>query len=194
MSVNGQGDRADGGLLRTLTPADLCRLEAAGCGSLLGHPTWATAAMSEWGFCGLACLDDGVVSGFVLVCPALFIPRDHPLAVGANADAAALLALVDEGCARRLVQSLAARLVGRRRIVAVDAAASRLGTPLAPSYECLGAVGFHPIETDPHRYRLELDGTRSWALDLEGLFQRLRGLVRPAPPPEAVGRFDRSRH
>ena len=143
MSVQRHGSQAEGHHLRTLVPADLAGLPAQGCGIVLDHPTWARAAMSAWGLCGVGCLCRGVVMGFVLVSPALYVPRAHPLSVGANADAAAVLAVVDDGCSRRLVQSLAARLVGRRSIVAIDAAASpghpAGPSPLTPSPEWLDA-------------------------------------------------------
>ncbi|HPZ50807.1 MAG TPA: hypothetical protein PLA44_13230 [Propionibacteriaceae bacterium] len=146
--------------------------------------------MDEWGFCGVGCVSDGLLTGYLLVAPALHVPRPHPLAACANADAAALLAVVDDGCGRRLVQSLAARLVGHRTITAIDAAGSELGTALAPSYTWLDEVGFHPLDQDPNRYRLELAGTRSWLPDVAPLLDRLRGIIRPVPPPEPVGRYE----
>ncbi len=178
---------------RLLTPTDLAQLDLDGAEPLLAKAGWARAAMVAWGFCGIACADDGQHTGVILVSPALHVPRDHPLAVGANADAAALLAVVDDGCGRRLVPALAARLVGRRTIVAIDAAGSAEGSPLAPSYDWLDSVGFHELAGDPDRFRLELRGTRSWLPDLGAVVDRLRALVRPASPPEPVGRYERSR-
>ena len=190
MSVQRHGSQAEGHHLRTLVPADLAGLPAQGCGIVLDHPTWARAAMSAWGLCGVGCLCRGVVMGFVLVSPALYVPRAHPLSVGANADAAAVLAVVDDGCGRRLVQSLAARLVGRRSIVAIDAAASpghpAGPSPLTPSPEWLDACGFHPLDATPLRYRLELDATRTWLPDMGELLRRLGDIVRPVVPPEPV--------
>lgn len=177
---------------RVLTPGDVAQLHCPGAEAVLDHPTWARAAMSEWGICGIGCVTGGMVTGFVLVSTALHVPREHPLALGANAQAAALLAVSDDGCGRRLVQSLAAHLVGRRTITAIDAAASGPGTVLSPSYEWLGSVGFHPVDGDPYRYRLDLRGTRSWLPDLSGAMQRLRDLVRPTPPPEPAARYDLS--
>jgi hypothetical protein len=178
-----------------LTPADLTRLPRPDCDLVADHEGWARSAFSEYGFCGLGCVDarnPGRLSGYVLVSPALHIPRVHPLAIGANGDAAALLAVGDDGCGKRLVQALAARLAGQRAIVAIDAAASATGHACAPSYAWLDSVGFRPIEADPSRYRLELNATRSWLPDLSGFASRLRTLIRPAPP-EPVGRYERAR-
>ncbi len=176
---------------RLLTPADVSRLplpdEAA---SLLKHPSWARAAMAEWGLCGIGCVTGEVVTGYLLVSPALHLPREHPLSLGANADAAALLAVVDDGCGHRLVPALAAKLIGHRTITAIDAAASAEGTALAPTPAWLDASGFQPIDGDPGRYRLELRATRSWLPDLASVWERLRDTVRPARPPEPVGRCE----
>lgn len=179
--------------VRPLTSSDLLPLLAGSIDPGLLPMTWAEAALDEWGFCGVGCVSDGLLTGYLLVAPALHVPRPHPLAACANADAAALLAVVDDGCGRRLVQSLAARLVGHRTITAIDAAASELGTALAPSYTWLDEVGFHPLDQDPNRYRLELAGTRSWLPDVAPLLDRLRGIIRPVPPPEPVGRYESAR-
>ncbi len=175
---------------RRLTPADLAGLPAAGHEALLGHPSWARAAMDAWGLCGVGDVGDHGVTAYLLVCPALHVPRDHPLALGANADAAALLAASPDA-APRLVQGLAARLVGHRTITAVDAAVGTPGTVLAPSPEWLARCGFHPLASDPCRHRLDLTATRSWLPDLGDWVRRLSDLVQPTPPPEPAGRFGR---
>jgi len=73
----------------------------------------------------------GEPMAYALVTPALYVPRRHPLARGANADAAALLALYVEGAhpqhglGKQAIQRLAAKLVDQRNINAIDAASSR---------------------------------------------------------------------
>lgn len=190
--------------LRPLAASDLVRLSEAGHRCRLGpmlvpDAAWAAAAVAEWGMCGVAMVLDGRVVGYALVATPLHVPRTHPLNNGGvNADAAALVAVyVSEaqqrcGYGRQLVQSTAARLVGRRHITAIDAVGSASGVCGAPPSDWLMAVGFQPLTTDPTRYRLDLRGTRSWREDVAGVIQHVIGIVRPLPPEPATSGTQRS--
>src|SRR5665647_3241053 len=84
---------------------------------LIKDRAWADAGDDEWGFCGVGVYVSGEPMAYALVTPALYVPRRHPLSRGANADAAALLALYVEGAhpqhglGKQAIQRLAAKLV-----------------------------------------------------------------------------------
>ncbi len=159
---------------------------------LVAHRAWANAGDAEWGFCGYGVFVDGAPVGYALVTPALYVPRRHPLAVGANADAAALLAVYvadghpDRAMAKQAVQRLAARLVDQRNINAIDAASSDRGLCQRPSRGWLESTGFRPLD-DGVRHRMDLRATRVWLPSPHEVVRQVAGMVMPASPPRPAG-------
>lgn len=176
-----------------------CDLEALPlCGTckemekLVKDRVWAEAGDDEWGFCGVGVYVSGKPVAYALVTPALYVPRRHPLARGANADAAALLAVYVDGAhpaqalGKQAVQRLAAKLVDQRNIDAIDAASSERGICQRPSRNWLQATGFRPLD-DGVRHRLDLRATRVWLPSPQEMVRQVVGIVRPAAPPQPAG-------
>ena len=159
---------------------------------LVKDRAWADAGDDEWGFCGVGVYVSGAPVAYALVTPALYVPRRHPLARGANADAAALLALYVEGAhpqhalGKQAIQRLAAKLVDQRNINAIDAASSERGICQRPSRNWLSANGFRPLD-DGVRYRLDLRATRGWLPSPQEMVRQVAEIVRPAAPPSPAG-------
>ncbi|MHB1008813.1 MAG: hypothetical protein ACYC1E_06110 [Propionibacteriaceae bacterium] len=159
---------------------------------LLKDRAWAQAGDDEWGFCGVGVYVNGSPVAYVLVTPALYVPRRHPLARGANADAAALLALYVEGShpqhtlGKQAVQRLAAKLVDQRNINAIDAASSDRGFCQRPSRGWLAANGFRALD-DGVRHRLDLRATRGWLPNPHAVARQVVEIVRPVSPPHPAG-------
>lgn len=166
---------------------------------LVKDRVWADAGDDEWGFCGVGVYAAGEPVAYALVTPALYVPRRHPLARGANADAAALLALFVEGAhpqhalGKQAIQRLAAKLVDQRNINAIDAASSERGICQRPSRNWLTANGFRPLD-DGVRYRLDLRATRVWLPSPQEMVRQVAGIVRPAAPPHPAGLAEPSLH
>ena len=166
---------------------------------LVKDRAWADAGDDEWGFCGVGVYVAGKPVAYALVTPALYVPRRHPLARGANADAAALLALYVEGTppqqalGKQAVQRLAAKLVDQRNINAIDAASSERGVCQRPSRNWLQANGFRPLD-DGVRHRLDLRATRVWLPSPQEVVRQVADIVRPVTPPQAAGLTDHSLH
>ena len=162
---------------------------------LVKDRAWAEAGDDEWGFCGVGVYVSGEPMAYVLVTPALYVPRRHPLARGANADAAALLAVYVDGAhpqhglGKQAVQRLAAKLVAQRNINAIDAASSERGTCQRPSRGWLAANGFRPLD-DGVRHRLDLRGTRVWLPSPQEMVRQVADIVRPVTPPTPAGRSE----
>lgn len=188
-SLSGRRFRAlHAGDLDTLPLCTTCREMER----LVTDRTWAEAGDDAWGFCGVGVFVSGSAVAYALVTPALYVPRRHPLARGANADAAALLALYVEGAhpqhalGRQVVQRLAARLVDQRHIAAIDSASSERGVCQRPARSWLVANGFRPLG-DGVRHRLDLGGTRTWLPSPQDVVRQVVGAVRPVPPPTPAG-------
>jgi len=162
---------------------------------LVKDRAWADAGDDEWGFCGVGVYVSGAPVAYALVTPALYVPRRHPLARGANADAAALLALYVEGAhpqhalGKQAIQRLAAKLVDQRNINAIDAASSERGTCQRPSRGWLAANGFRPLD-DGVRHRRDLRGTRVWLPSAHEVVRQVADIVRPVTPPTPAGRSE----
>jgi GNAT superfamily N-acetyltransferase len=162
---------------------------------LVKDRAWARAGDDEWGFCGVGVYVAGQPVAYALVTAALYVPARHPLARGANADAAALLALYVEGAhtqhvlGKQAIQRLAANLVDQRNINAIDAASSERGVCQRPSRGFLAANGFRPLD-DGVRHRLDLRGTRVWLPSPQEMVRQVADIVRPATPPQPAGRAD----
>jgi hypothetical protein len=186
----------NGRRFRLLHASDLDSLPVCGTckemEKLLKDRAWAHAGDAEWGFCGVGVYVTGIPVAYVLVTPALYVPRRHPLAQGANADAAALLALYVEGAhpqqalGKQAVQRLAAKLVTQRNINAIDAASSERGICQRPSRGWLSANGFRPLG-DGVRHRLDLRATRVWLPSPQDMVRQVAEIVRPAAPPSPAG-------
>ncbi|MDO5285540.1 MAG: hypothetical protein Q4G45_01785 [Actinomycetia bacterium] len=182
---------------RLLQVSELAGLPWCGCRErrlLTDDLGWARAGVRDWGLCGVALLSGHQVEGFALISPALYVPRGHPLARGANADAAALVALqLPQECpvGRQLLQGLAARLVDQRRIQALDAAGSETGGCLRPASSWLEESGFVPL-ADGLRYRLDLRATRSWLPSVSDVLRQVASVVRPLPAPAPAVRLRRA--
>lgn len=156
--------------------------------------SWARAAERTWGLAGNAFHCDGDIVGFLLVAPALYVPRRHPLARGGlSVEDAALLVTwlrpdADDAVGRQLVQHLAGRLSRQKHLTGLDAHAAvtpARATPATPSSVWLEAVGFHPVDQRAHRFRLDFSATRSWMPDVSGWMRAIAVLPRPVPPEPA---------
>jgi GNAT superfamily N-acetyltransferase len=162
---------------------------------------WVSGVLREWGSCGRVVLVDGVSVGYVIYAPEAFVPgaASFPTAP-VSPDAVLLTNLHVEpayrggGLARMLVQAMAADLVQRGGVGAVEAfgdPSGRGGRCLLP-VEFLGSVGFkthRPHLTTP-RMRMELRAAVSWKDEVETAFERLVGAMRPksarGPAPKAT--------
>lgn len=160
-----------------------------------GEPvTWARAAHSDWGFCGVVACDGGAVIGYVLLSSPLHVPRMGPQSGGGlNPDAAVVMSLrvlepyAGYGVGRQLVQAAAARLT-RTQFEALEVRGSVGSCCCAlPPVGFLEAVGFLPVDAHPWtpRLRLELSRTLRWIPDFRPAWERLVGWARPLPPAPA---------
>lgn len=155
---------------------------------------WARAAERTWGLAGNAFHQDGEVVGFLLVAPALYVPRRHPLTRGGlGVEEAALLAVwirpgEADSVGRQLVQHLAGRLANQKHLTGLDAHAGLTPgrvTPATPSAAWLTSVGFHPVDGCPGRFRLDFSATRTWFEDVASWLQAIRILPHSIPPEPA---------
>jgi hypothetical protein len=191
----------NGRRFRLLHASDLDTLPLCGTckemEKLVKDRAWARAGDAEWGFCGVAVYMSGQPVAYALVTPALYVPRRHPLARGANADAAALLAVYVEddqpqaALGKQALQRLAAKLVDQRNIDAIDAASSERGICQRPSRGWLAANGFRPLD-DGVRHRLDLRATRVWLPSPQEMVRQVAEIVRPAAGPQPAGLAEHS--
>ncbi|CAN5352097.1 GNAT family N-acetyltransferase [soil metagenome] len=155
---------------------------------------WLTTVLREWGSCGRVVLVDAEVAGYVAYAPAAFVPGSHAFATAPVSTDAVLLTtayLAPEhrgvGLGRMLVQAMAADLVERGGVHAVEAF-GRSPVILAPGGSCLvpsdflARVGFKTVR--PHRstprMRMDLRSTVTWRDEVEAALGRLVGAVRPS--------------
>ncbi|WP_114558344.1 hypothetical protein [Desertihabitans aurantiacus] len=192
--------------VRPLLPRDLPDLETcAGCPSTDPADEHVRAAVSAWGWCGLAVVDGDRMGAHVLATPVTTsegvlarITRLHPVTA---TDGSAAPATRDADAARhpievrvhaqQLVETLAARSL-RRGVVAVEAHAHRwAGHCGMPPMVWLAARGFVVTQTGAlHPWmRLDLNRTVSEQSGLREAWSRLTDLVRTPPPPEPIGRL-----
>lgn len=162
---------------------------------------WVSEVLREWGSCGRVVLVDGVAVGYVIYAPEAFVPGAAAFPTAPVSPDAVLLtnlhvepAYRGGGLARMLVQAMAADLVQRGGIGAVEAfgdPSGRGGRCLLP-VEFLGSVGFktHRAHFASPRMRMELRTTVSWKDEVETAFGRLVGAMRPktarGPAPKAT--------
>jgi hypothetical protein len=173
---------------------------------------WIAEVEREWGACGQVVLVDGVPVGYVQYAPAAFVPGAAAFPTAPVSPDAVLLttAYVVPGAAggglgRLLVQRMARDLV-KRQVRAVEAFGDEQGTrPCVLPAGFLDAVGFrtHRDHGTTPRMRMDLRTTVTWRREVEEAWERLVGVVRPAPKtsrapkatrinPLARGRVDRS--
>lgn len=157
---------------------------------------WAEAVTAHWGYCGVVASQDGVVTGYLTMAPANYVPRLAAFSTTpVSPDAAVVMsALVvaehrGHGLGRQLMQS-AAGLVARRDIRALEAVGTyREGPSCLLPVGWLEAVGFAITRAHPTmpRLRMDLQSTVRWRPDLGAAWHRLTGLVaQPAPPEPAA--------
>jgi GNAT superfamily N-acetyltransferase len=154
---------------------------------------WLSQVLREWGSCGRVAVVDDVTVGYVVYAQPAYVPGagSHPTAP-VSADAVLMTtayvapdhAGADLG--RMLVQAMAADLVRRGGIRAVEAFGDRRGRGgcVVPA-GFLAHVGFRthrPHRTTP-RMRMELRSALTWRDEVEAALERLLGAVRPSPAP-----------
>ncbi len=162
---------------------------------------WISEVLLEWGSCGRVALVDDVPVGYAVYAPEAYVPGAAAFATAPASPDAVLLTTVHVdpayrggGLGRMLVQGMAADLVQRGGIGAVEAfgdPSGRGGRCLLP-VEFLGSVGFkthrpHPVAP---RLRMDLRAALSWKDEVETAFGRLVGAIRPksarGPAPKAT--------
>lgn len=166
-------------------------------------PAWARGAEDRWGLCGVAAEHDENVIGYLVVTPALTLPKAHPLTHWSRTpDSAVLVSLrvVDDwaglGVGKQLVQSVAARLAGNASCLEAVGTSGH-ATCVTPSIDWLDSVGFAPEGTtgvgpggdELQRMQLNFSTTLRWRPDIRGAWQAVSGWVtRPVvAPPEPSG-------
>lgn len=163
--------------------------------------SWVSHVLREWGSCGRVAMVDDEPVGYLIYAPAAFLPGADVFPTAPVSPDAVLLTTVyvdpdarGGGIGRMLVQGMAADLIKRGGICAIEAfadATGRAGHSRVPAEFC-SRVGFkthraHPISP---RMRMELRSALTWKDEVELAIERLLGAVRPAPktqtPPPVV--------
>jgi GNAT superfamily N-acetyltransferase len=171
-----------------LEPVARARAEKAGDPGL-EKEAWVSSILLEWGSCGKLAYVDGIVAGYALYAPPLYVPRSLAFPTSpVSADAVLLMTahvlteFAGAGLGRMLVQGVAKDLT-RRGAKAIEAfgdlAWERPGCVLPADY--LLAVGFKTVRPH-HRYprlRLDLKTALSWREDVEVALERLLGSMAP---------------
>ncbi len=160
---------------------------------------WLSQVLREWGSCGRVVLVDDRPVGYLVYAPAAFVPGASAFPTAPVSPDAVLLTTVHVaadhaggGLGRMLVQGMARDLIRRGGVRAVEAFATHR-PPIAGAGGCvvpadfLGHVGFRthrPHLTTP-RMRMDLRSALSWRDEVEAALDRLLGVVRPKPVPDA---------
>ncbi|MGA8845517.1 MAG: GNAT family N-acetyltransferase [Nocardioides sp.] len=165
---------------------------------------WVSQVLREWGSCGRVALVDGAAVGYVVYAPDSYVPGAMSFATAPVSPDAVLLTTVSlapehrgHGLGRMLVQGMAADLIDRGGVRAVEAFGRR-GTAWTPDSSCLvssdflARVGFRTQRSHPStpRMRMDLRSAVTWREEVEAALGRLVGVVRPSPVPD-VGRMSR---
>lgn len=171
---------------------------------------WLSEVLREWGSCGRVAVVDDRAVGVIVYVPAAFAPgaESFPTAP-VSADAVLLTtvwvdpAYAGGGLGRMLVQAMAADLIRRGGVRAVEAFGSvgaagpvlhsvLHGARCASPADFLAHVGFktHRAHPTAPRLRMELRSTVTWRDEVEAALERLLGAVRPShhPQPRPVPR------
>jgi GNAT superfamily N-acetyltransferase len=158
--------------------------------------SWVSEVLREWGSCGRVALVDDVPVGHAIYAPAAMVPGAGVFPTAPVSPDAVLLTtayvapgLRGGGLGRMLVQGMAKDLIRRRTEVrAVEAFGDTRGRTgcVIPS-DFLGSVGFKTQRAHPTtpRMRMELRTAVSWREEVEQALERLVGVVRPTPQPDA---------
>jgi GNAT superfamily N-acetyltransferase len=152
---------------------------------------WVSEVLRDWGSCGRVVLVEDEPVGYLIYAPAAFVPGAAAFPTAPVSSDAVLLTtayVVPEhrggGLGRMLVQGMAADLIRRGGIRAVEAFGDSRDTGgCVVSSDFLGGVGFkthRPHKVHP-RMRMELRSALTWRDELEAAVERLLGAVRPAP-------------
>jgi GNAT superfamily N-acetyltransferase len=153
---------------------------------------WVSEVLREWGSCGRVALVDDRPVGYLVYAPEAFVPGAAAFPTAPVSPDAVLLTMAyvepahrGGGLGRMLVQATAADLVRRGGFGAIEAfgdPSGRGGRCLLPA-EFLASVGFKTHRAHPKapRLRMELRSTVTWRDEVEAAFERLVGVVRPAP-------------
>lgn len=160
--------------------------------------SWLRTVQAEWGNCGRVVLLEGRPVAWATYAPAAFVPGAGCFATAPVSPDAVLLSGVHVeaghtggGLGRLLVQSVAADLVERGQVSALEAFGHlgrrpvRTGPCTVPA-DFLLRLGFtvqraHPVTP---RLRMHLRGTVTWRDEVEAAVRRVRGVV--VRPPHAA--------
>ncbi len=155
---------------------------------------WLSTVLRDWGSCGRLLLLDDEVAGYVVYAPAAFVRGADAFAAAPVSHDAVLLTTAhvapahrDRGLGRVLVQAMAADLLERGGVRAVEAFARGRTTPplgvscLVPG-DFLARVGFRTVQAHPTapRMRMDLRSAVTWREEVETALGRLLGAVRPS--------------
>lgn len=160
---------------------------------------WLSEVLREWGSCGRVAVGDDHVVGLVVYVPAAFAPGSQSFPTAPVSPDAVLLTTAwiepqyaGAGLGRMLVQAMAADLIRRGGIKAVEAfgdvgAASAVfhGSRCAAPADFLAHVGFktHRAHPTAPRLRMELSSAVTWRDEVEAALEKLLGVVRPRQHP-----------
>ncbi|MCL2540846.1 MAG: GNAT family N-acetyltransferase [Nocardioidaceae bacterium] len=157
---------------------------------------WVSEVLREWGSCGRVLMIDGAPRGYIIYAPPAYVPGVAAFPTAPVSPDAVVLttAWVDPsydgvGLGRLLVQGMARDLVSRsdEGVRAVEAFArtgrDRGRTSCALPADFLARVGFktHRAHPTSPRMRMDLRAAITWRDELGAAWEKLRGVVRPAP-------------
>jgi GNAT superfamily N-acetyltransferase len=164
---------------------------------------WLSTVLREWGSCGRVLLLDDRPVGYVAYAPPAFLPGAEAFATAPVAHDAVVLTTLhlvpghrEAGLGRVLVQAMAADLIERGGVRAVEAFGRRgavvpPGTPGLLPADFLAGVGFRTVRAHPTtpRMRMDLRSAVTWRDEVEAALARLVDAVRPAPGAITPGRL-----
>jgi predicted N-acetyltransferase YhbS len=153
----------------------------------LEKEAWVSAALLEWGSCGMLAYVEEKPAGYVLYAPPAMVPRAASFPTSPVSPDAVLLVTSavkaehqGNGIGRALVQAAAKDLMQRgvRAVEAFgDARWERPACVLPAAY--LSGLGFQVVRPHHHwpRLRLDLRSTVTWREDVEVAVERILGSV-----------------
>lgn len=174
-----------------LDPVRRARLGDDAAARVEEKDAWLSEVLREWGSCGRVAMAEDRPVGYVVYAPAAFVPGAAGFPTAPVSPDAVLLTTAyvapqhrGTGLGRMLVQAMAADLIRRGGIRAVEAFGDRRGrTACTVPADFLGSVGFgtqraHPVTP---RMRMDLRSALTWRDEVEAALERLLGAVRPKP-------------
>lgn len=172
---------------------DPVRRARVGADAPTAKATWLEEVSREWGAPGRVLFVDDALVGYVAYAPPAYLPGSAALPTApVSADAVLMTNLYlapgwqGVGLGRVLVQAMAADLVRRGGIRAVEAFGDRRGSGRClPPEGFLTAVGFRTqrAHTASPRMRMDLRTALTWRDEVGAAARRLAGAVRPATAP-----------